>query len=260
MTPHCICVTNQKGGVGKTTTVINLAVCLGQRGYRVLIVDNDPQGNATSGLGMRSKSEAGTLYEVLAGGKTVPEVCLDTAFTGVSLLPSSPDLAGLENEWGQSRPRWQYALRQALEPGHADAQFVLIDNPPSLGLLAICGMTAAHSLIVPVQCEYFALEGVEAILATLRRVRGALNSDLKLAGFLLTLYDGRTRLSRAVASEVRDHFPDSTFTTIIPRNVRVAEAPSHGLPVVTYAPDSAGASAYQIWTEELLDGRPSVRN
>lgn len=252
MKAHCICLTNQKGGVGKTTTVVNLGVCLGQRGYNVLIVDNDPQGNATSGLGCRGTIHNGSLYEALRGSAVLREACLDTDFKGVSLLPSSPDLAGLESEWSQGQP-WQHTLQRVLAECQDTYHYILIDNPPSLGLLSICGMTAARSLVIPVQCEYFALEGLRAILDSVQRVRRVLNTNLALAGFLLTLYDGRTRLSREVAAEVRHHFPAETFTTIIPRSVRVAEAPSHGLPVVTYDPNCAGAVAYQTWTQEFLD-------
>ena len=257
MKAHCVCLTNQKGGVGKTTTVVNLGVCLGQRGYKVLIVDNDPQGNATSGLGCRGEVQHGSLYEVLGGREMIHQACLETGFEGVSLLPSSPDLAGLESEWGQEQPNWQRALQRVLAECQDAYHYILIDNPPSLGLLSICGMTAARSLVVPIQCEYFALEGLSAILDSVQRVRRALNTDLLLAGFLLTLYDGRTRLSREVAAEVRHHFPTETFTTIIPRSTRVAEAPSHGLPAVTYDPHCAGATAYQIWTQEFLDRQAS---
>ncbi len=253
MKAHSVCLANQKGGVGKTTTVINLGVCLGQHGYKVLIVDNDPQGNATSGLGRRGEVCHGALYEVLAGRVPIRRACRDTDFDGVALLPSSPDLAGLESEWNQSQSGGPRALQQVLAECQDAYHYILIDNPPSLGLLSICGITAARSLVIPVQCEYFALEGLSAILDSVQRVRQALNTDLVLAGFLLTLYDGRTRLSREVAAEVRRHFPTETFTTIIPRSVRVAEAPSHGLPVVLYDPHCAGAAAYRIWTQEFLD-------
>lgn len=253
MKAHCVCVTNQKGGVGKTTTAINLGVCLGQRGYRVLIVDNDPQCNTTSGLGQRGNTQEGSLYEVLLDNELILKVLLETDFQGVSLLPSSPELAGLEREWSQGQSEWQNALRRVLANCLDEYHYILIDNPPSLGLLSICGMTAAQALVIPIQCEYFALEGLTAILATVQRVRKGLNPDLNLAGLLLTMYDGRTRLSREVAAEVRRHFPTETFTTIIPRSVRVAEAPSHGIPVVAYDPNSAGATAYQMWTQEFLD-------
>ncbi len=253
MKGHCICLTNQKGGVGKTTSVVNLGVCLGQRGLKVLIVDNDPQGNATSGLGQRGQTRNGSLYEVLRGREPIGRVCLETDFEGLTLVPSSPDLAGLEREWSPEQSDWQYSLRRVLADCQDEFHYILIDNPPSLGLLSICGMTAARSLVVPIQCEYFALEGLSAILETMRRIRQTLNTELILAGFLLTLYDVRTRLSREVAAEVRSHFPKETYTTIIPRSVRVAESPSHGLAVVTYAPECAGAMAYQSWTQEFLD-------
>lgn len=253
MKAKCICLTNQKGGVGKTTTAVNLGVCLGQRGYKVLIVDNDPQCNTTSGLGHRGEGQSRSLYELLPGNQLFQEYSLQTDFKNVSLLPSSPELAGVEREWNQGHSDWQHALQRVLANFLEEYHYILIDNPPSLGLLSICGMTAAQALVIPIQCEYFALEGLTSILETVQRVRKALNSELALAGLLLTMYDGRTRLSREVAADVRRHFPVETYTTIIPRSVRVAEAPSHGVPVVEYDPKCAGSIAYQIWTQEFLD-------
>lgn len=252
MTWHCVCISNQKGGVGKTTTAVNLGLYLSRQARSVLIVDNDPQGNATSSLGLRGRNANGSLYEVLSGELPMEQACRSTDFKNVDLVPSSPHLAGLETERNQETDAMQFALARTLAACPRPYDYVLIDNPPSLGLLSVCGLVAAQSLVVPVQCEYLALEGLSSILRTIKRIRHALNPQLALGGFLLTLYDGRTRLSREVAADVRRHFPGETYTTIIPRSVRVAEAPSHGLPVAVYDPACAGAIAYEAWTREFL--------
>ncbi len=248
---HTVCIANQKGGVAKTTSTVNLGVYLSRQGHSVLIVDNDPQANATSSLGVSPRDVPHSLYDVLTGTTAVGQACQATAVAGLDLLAASPHLAALELEIG-ARPGREHILAQALAPLHAQYRYILIDNPPSLGLLTLNGMVAARFLVVPVQCEYLALEGLTAIMHSLQRIQETLNPQLMLAGFLLTLYDSRTRLSRDVESELRHHFPAQTFTNSIPRSVRVAEAPSYGLPVAVYDPASAGALAYERWAQELV--------
>ncbi len=245
-----VCLANQKGGVAKTTSAVNLGVYLCRQGHSVLIVDNDPQTNATSSLGVPKSDIQDNLYDVLTGTIAADQACRKTEIAGLDLLAASPHLAALELEIGAS-PGREHILAQALAPLHTRYQYILIDSPPSLGLLTLNGMVASRFLVVPVQCEYLALEGMTAILNSLHRVQQTLNPQLVLVGFLLTLYDSRTRLSRDVESEVRSHFPDETFTNVIPRSVRLAEAPSHGVPVAVYDPSSAGAIAYERWAMEL---------
>lgn len=250
MIRHRVCITNQKGGVGKTTTAVNLGSFLARQNLTVLLVDNDPQGNATSSLGAPAKDGAGDLYQVLTGRADTAASCRPTMIRHLDLLPSSPDLAALEFELRHADDA-ELRLARELAGCQARYNYILIDNPPSLGLLTLSGMVAANLLVVPVQCEYLALEGVAAILDSVHRVRQSLNPDLALAGFLLTLFDVRTRLSREVAEEMRRHFPADTYETVIPRAVRLAEAPSHGLPAVLYDPTSHGTLAYQQWTAEF---------
>jgi chromosome partitioning protein len=245
---------NQKGGVGKTTTAINLGAYLAQLGQHVLVVDLDPQANATSCLGVDKSRVQGGTYEVLLGGGQASAFILLNERLRLSLLPSSPALAGAEVELVEELAR-ESRLRQALAPLDGRYDYILIDCPPSLGLLTVNGLIAAQDgVIVPVQCEYLALEGLGQLTQTIQRVRASLFPDLRVRGVILTMFDPRTNLSTDVVSEVNRHFPGQVFKSVIPRSVRLAEAPSYGLPISTYAPSSIGAQAYEALARELLKG------
>lgn len=245
---------NQKGGVGKTTTAINLGAYLAQFGQRVLIVDIDPQANASSSLGVDKQSVRGGSYEALLGLAPATSLVLQNQRLNLSLLPSSPALAGAEVELVNEMAR-ELRLRQALEPLLGRYDYILIDCPPSLGLLTVNGLTAARDgILIPVQCEYLALEGLSQLTQTIRRVRAALFPELRVRGVILTMFDGRTHLSADVVKEVNKYFPAQVFKTIVPRSVRLAEAPSYGLPISAYAPTSIGAQAYEALAKELLAG------
>lgn len=245
---------NQKGGVGKTTTAINLGADLALRGERVLIVDHDPQANATSSLGIEAEQIKLSAYDGLIAGAAMSDCMLRSPKLGLSIIPATPALAGAQIEL-VGLPNREHALRRALEPLHGRFDYVLIDCPPSLGLLTVNGLLAASGgVIIPVQCEYLALEGLTQLMQTLQRVRTNLYPGLRVRGLLATMYDVRTRLSKEVVDELRSHFGNSVFQSVIPRSVRLAEAPSHGLPISGYAPDSAGAVAYRQLADELLRG------
>lgn len=245
---------NQKGGVGKTTTTINLGAYLAHYGQRVLLVDLDPQANATSCLGIDKAGVKSGTYEALMGLRAAADSVLVSPQLKLSLLPASPALAGAEVELVNELAR-ENRLKEALAPLKDKYDYILIDCPPSLGLLTLNGMVAAlDGLIIPVQCEYLALEGLSMLLSTIERVRKALAPRLCIRGVLLTMYDNRTRLSDEVVSQVREHFPKETFKAIIPRNIRLAEAPSHGLPILAYFPNSPGAEAHRALAEELMQG------
>ncbi len=244
-----LAIANQKGGVGKTTTAINLGAALAALERRVLLVDCDPQGNATRGLGV--EPEAPHLYHVLSGQAQITEAIRDTGFPNLGLVPAGRDLVGVEVEF-VGLDGWQYRLRRALAGVVAGLDLVLLDCPPSLGHLTVLALAAAERVLVPMQCEYFALEGISALIKTLRRVRGSSNPRLTLGGILLTMHDERTNLSREVAEEVRRHFGGRVFETVVPRNVRLAEAPSHGQPILQYDIKSRGAEAYLALARELL--------
>lgn len=243
---------NQKGGVGKTTTAISLGAYLGYYGQRVLLIDLDPQANATASVGIDKRTVKAGTYEVLIGAAPIAPHIWHNPRYKISLLPSSPALAGAEIELVELSKR-EYRLRDAIQPVVDRYDYVLIDCPPSLSLLTINGLVAARNgLIIPVQCEYLALEGLSMLLNTVRQVHDVLNEQLIIAGVLLTMYDSRTNLGQQVADEVRRYFPKETFATIIPRNVRLSEAPSHGKTILSYAPLSAGAMAYQALAQEFL--------
>src|SRR5579871_1296788 len=244
-------VVNQKGGVGKTTTAINLATYMALAGPRVLLVDLDPQGNATSGLGIDRNSVALSTYDVLLEGKPVMEALVSTAIPNLSLLPATLDLAGADIELIAKISREGY-LKQALEAVHDQFDIVLIDAPPSLGLLTLNALVAAQAILIPIQTEYYALEGISQLLKTVDLVKRQLNPTLQIARVILTMHDNRTRLANQVVEEVRKFFQDRVATTIVPRNVRLSEAPSHGLPIALYDPKSRGAKAYQEIAKEVL--------
>jgi chromosome partitioning protein len=248
-----LAVTNQKGGVGKTTTAINLATAIAMGGRQVLLVDTDPQGNLTSGVGLKGQRGArGTVYEAVTGdAPAVGEFILPTRVDGLFLMPADRNLTGAEIEM-VTLPERERRLRRVLEPLRARFDYILIDCPPSLGLLTLNALVAADAVLIPLHCEYFALEGLADLVTTLRRVRAALNPSLDIEGVLLTMYDERTNLGQQVARDVREFFKEKVFQTVIPRNVRLGEAPSHGIPAVLYDVKSRGAEAYIALAREML--------
>jgi chromosome partitioning protein len=248
-----IAVANQKGGVGKTTTAVNLAASLAAAEQRVLLIDGDPQGNATSGVGLAPNQLSKTLYDVLIAGTSINEIRKpDVALAHLDVAPATADLAGAEVELIEL-PHRESIMREAIKPILADYDFILIDCPPSLGLLTLNMLTAADAVLIPLQCEYYALEGISQLLNTVHRIQQASNKSLSIAGVLLTMYDSRLNLSRQVADDAREYFGDQVFTNVIPRNVRLAEAPSFGKPIILYDIGSVGAKAYMNVAKELLE-------
>lgn len=245
-------IVNQKGGVGKTTTAINLGAYLGYYGQRVLLVDTDPQGNATSSLGVDKSTVRNGTYEVIIRSVPVGPQVLHNPRLKLSLLPATQSLAGAEVELVEL-PKREYKLREALHSVQDRYDYILIDCPPSLGLLTVNGLVAgSDGILIPVQCEYLALEGLGQLTQTINRVRSGLFPELEVRGVVLTMYDGRTRLATDVVTEVRKYFPDQVFESVIPRSIRLAEAPSYGIPISIYAPESSAAKAYAALARELL--------
>ena len=246
-----IAVTNQKGGVGKTTTAVNLSALMAETGKRVLLVDIDPQGNATSGLG-KSDTDSNTVYEVLLGEAPAKDAIVDTGFGTLSLMPTAIALAGAEIELVGVENR-ENLLKNALASIRDEYDYIFIDCPPSLSILTLNALTAADSVLIPIQCEYYALEGVGQLVNTIKLIRMKLNPELKVEGILLTMYDARTNLCAQVAQEVRSHFKEEAFDTVIPRNVRLSEAPSFGEPIHVYDGRCAGTAAYRELAAELIE-------
>lgn len=248
-----IAIFNQKGGVGKTTTNINLAACLAMKGQRILVLDIDPQGNTTSGMGIAKKGLKYTSYELLVDDRVEPaQAILPTGLRNLDILPASVQLAGAEIELVQLEGR-EKRLKKALDKIRDSYDYIFIDCPPSLGLLTINSLTAVDSVLIPIQCEFYALEGVSQLMSTIELVKKNLNRDLEVQGVILSMFDGRTNLSIQVVEEVKKYFKEKVYSTVIPRNVRLAEAPSFGLPITEYDPRSKGAIAYMEFAEEFLE-------
>ncbi len=251
-----LAVTNQKGGVGKTTTAVNLSACLASLGQRVLMIDLDPQGNATTGCGVLKREALPTVYQILIGRSALMDTRIRTDF-GFDILPANRELAGAEVELIEMDGR-EFRLRDALAPVVGDYDFVLMDCPPALNMLTVNGLAAAQAVMIPMQCEYYALEGLTDLVATLKKVRANLNPKLEIEGLLRTMFDPRSTLTQQVSGELVGHFGDKVYRTIIPRNVRLAEAPSYGKPVIAFDRLSRGAQAYGALAQELLDRRDGI--
>ncbi len=247
-----LAITNQKGGVGKTTTAINVAAALAANDLRVLVIDSDPQGNATTGMGARKDPDRPSLYQVLLGGAEIAEAVLHTEFEGLDLVPGDKNLVGANLELVDT-PRREFRLHDKVAAVRSQYDFILIDCPPALDLLTLNALIAADSVLVPIQCEFFALEGISELMDTIERIRNSFDHPLEIEGILLTMFDDRTNLTRQVAQDLRDFFRDKVFETVIPRSVRLAEAPSHGKSILAYDARSRGAESYIQLAKEILE-------
>ena len=247
-----IAIANQKGGVGKSTTAINLSSCLGEMGQKVLTIDMDPQGNTTSGMGVEKNEVENTIYELLLGESKLEDCIIPLNFDNLSLIPSNVNLAGAEIELIGVEDK-EFILKNAIDQVRDQYDFIIIDCPPSLNMLTINAMTTADTVLVPIQCEYYALEGLSQLMHTIELVQERLNPELEMEGIVFTMYDARTNLSLQVVENVKDSLEQNIYKTIIPRNVRLAEAPSYGMPITQYDPKSRGAEAYMDFAEEFLD-------
>ena len=251
--PRVVSIANQKGGVGKTTTSVNLGAALAEAGYRVLVIDLDPQGNATTGLGIQHRDLEGSVYDVIINDKSLEDCTEPTAVKNLFVVPATIDLAGAEIELVPAFSR-EMKLKKAIKEVISDYDYVLIDCPPPLGLLTVNALAASDDVIVPIQCEYYALEGLGQLLRNVGLVKANLNEKLEMRGIILTMFDARTKLSEQVASEVREHFGTKVYNTVIPRTVRLSEAPSFGQPIITFDPTSRGAIAYRELAKEVSNG------